>query len=358
MATYRLVRKLAAGGMAEVFLAKVVGAEGFEKPVAVKRILPSLAQDQEFVELFLREAKLTVSLQHANVVQVFDLGAVRGQYYMVMEFVDGENLRGLQRAATAQQVPLGLREVCFIVQQVAEGLAYAHEKLDASGRPLNLIHRDINPSNVMISTAGEVKLADFGIAKVANAQSGTEVGVVKGKVGYLAPEQVRGAAVDQRADLFLLGLLLYELLSGQQLFSGPDYFQILRSISSFDVKTTAQSRELTRKLFHKPPVAAMLFAGALRSLYDTSTVRALAAEARASRAYLTPEVLGALEVPVLLLWGESDRLLPSESLDYFRAHLPPHSEIHLVKGFGHVPQMERPGELVSHLVRFADARGL
>jgi serine/threonine-protein kinase len=237
VATYRLVRKLAAGGMAEVFLAKVVGAEGFEKPVAVKRILPSLAQDQEFVELFLREAKLTVSLQHANVVQVFDLGTVQGQYYMVMEFVDGENLRGLQRAATAQQVPLGLREVCFIVQQVAEGLAYAHEKLDGTGRPLNIIHRDINPSNVMISTAGEVKLADFGIAKVANVQSGTQVGVVKGKVGYLAPEQVRGAQVDQRADLFLMGLLLYELLSGQQLFSGADYFHILRDISSFDVKT-------------------------------------------------------------------------------------------------------------------------
>ncbi len=239
MATYRLVRKLAAGGMAEVFLAKVVGAQGFEKPVAVKRILPSLAQDPEFVALFLREAKLTVSLQHANVVQVFDLGAVRGQYYMVMEFVDGENLRTIQKAATVHQVPLGLREVCFIVQQVAEGLAYAHEKLDAAARPLNIIHRDINPSNVMISAAGEVKLADFGVAKAANVQSGTEVGVVKGKVGYLAPEQVRGAPVDQRADLFLMGLLLYELLSGQQLFGGPDYFQILRDISSFDVKTVA-----------------------------------------------------------------------------------------------------------------------
>jgi serine/threonine protein kinase/CheY-like chemotaxis protein len=237
VATYRLVRKLAAGGMAEVFFAKVLGAEGFEKPVAVKRVLPSLSQNQEFIELFLREAKLTVSLQHANVVQVFDLGCARGQYYMVMEFVDGENLRTLQRAAANQQVPLGLREVCFIVQQVAEGLAYAHEKLDASGRPLNIIHRDINPSNVMVSSAGEVKLADFGIAKAANVQSGTEVGVVKGKMGYLAPEQVRGEAVDQRADLFLLGLLLYELLSGQQLFSGPDYFQILRNISSFDVKT-------------------------------------------------------------------------------------------------------------------------
>ena len=239
MATYRLVRKLAAGGMAEVFLAKVLGAEGFEKPVAVKRVLPSLAQDKEFIELFLREAKLTVCLQHANVVQVFDLGSARGQFHMVMEFVDGENLRALQRAAAAQQVGLGLREVCFIVQQVAEGLTYAHEKLDAAGRPLNIVHRDINPSNVMVSSTGEVKLADFGIAKAANVQSGTQAGVVKGKVGYLAPEQVRGGAVDQRADIFLLGLLLHELLAGKQLFQGPDYFQILRDVSSFDVKTLA-----------------------------------------------------------------------------------------------------------------------
>jgi serine/threonine-protein kinase len=237
MATYRLIRKIAAGGMAEVFLAKVVGAEGFEKPVAVKRVLPSMAQDQEFVELFLREAKLTVCLQHANVVQVFDLGSINGQYYMVMEFVDGENLRALQRGAASNQVPLGLREVCFIVQQVTEGLAYAHGRADAAGRPLNIIHRDVNPSNVMVASSGEVKLADFGIAKAANAQNGTQVGVVKGKAGYLAPEQVRGAEVDQRADLFLIGLMLYELLAGKQLFGGTDYFQTLRNIAQFDVKS-------------------------------------------------------------------------------------------------------------------------
>ncbi|HZI06330.1 MAG TPA: serine/threonine-protein kinase, partial [Archangium sp.] len=239
MATYRLIRKLAAGGMAEVFLAKVVGAEGFEKPVAVKRILPSLAQDREFVELFLREAKLTVCLQHANVVQVFDLGFINGQYYMVMEFVDGENLRAVQRGAAGNQVPLGLREVCFIVQQVTEGLAYAHGRADAAGRPLNIIHRDVNPSNVMVASTGEVKLADFGIAKAANAQNGTQAGVVKGKAGYLAPEQVKGAEVDQRADLFLIGLMLYELLAGKQLFSGPDYFLTLRNIAQFDVKSLA-----------------------------------------------------------------------------------------------------------------------
>jgi len=239
MATYRLIRKLAAGGMAEVFLAKVMGAEGFEKPVAVKRILPSMAQDREFVELFLREAKLTVCLQHANVVQVFDLGALESQYYMVMEFVEGENLRALQRGGVAHGVPLGMREVCFIVQQVTEGLAYAHGRVDAAGRPLNIIHRDVNPSNVMVASSGEVKLADFGIAKAANAQSGTQVGVVKGKAGYLAPEQVKGAEVDQRADLFLIGLMLYELLAGRQLFQGTDYFQTLRAIAQFDVKGLA-----------------------------------------------------------------------------------------------------------------------
>ena len=134
--------------------------------------------------------------------------------------------------------------------------------------------------------------------------------------------------------------------------------RLVELLSSFDVKTVAQSRELTRKLFHKPPPALMLFAGALRGLYTTPTVRALAEEARATQAFLAPEVLRELTQPVLLLWGESDRLLPSESRDYFRAHLPPHAEIHSVKGFGHVPQVERPSELVSHLVRFADAQGL
>ncbi|QRN96243.1 protein kinase [Archangium violaceum] len=263
MATYRLIRKLAAGGMAEVFLAKVVGAEGFEKPVAVKRILPSLAQDREFVELFLREAKLTVCLQHANVVQVFDLGAINGQYYMVMEFVDGENLRAVQRGSASHQVPLGLREVCFIVQQVTEGLAYAHGRSDAAGRPLNIIHRDVNPSNVMVASSGEVKLADFGIAKAANAQNGTQVGVVKGKAGYLAPEQVKGAEVDQRADLFLIGLMLYELLAGKQLFGGTDYFQTLRNIAQFDVKA----------LSPLPGVPPALWSIVTRALAENPTAR-------------------------------------------------------------------------------------
>ncbi|MFY0583686.1 protein kinase domain-containing protein [Cystobacter fuscus] len=263
MATYRLIRKLAVGGMAEVFLAKVVGAEGCDKSVAVKRILPSMARDREFVELFLREARLTVCLQHPNVVQVLDLGALEGQYYMVMEWVEGENLRALQRGAAARGLLLGLREVCFIVQQIAEGLAYAHGRVDAAGRPLHIIHRDVNPSNVLVSSRGEVKLADFGIAKALNAQSGTQVGVVKGKAGYLAPEQVKGAEVDQRADLFLTGLLLYELLSGRQLFQGTDSFQTLRAIAQFDV----------RRLVPLPGVPAALWSIITRALAPDPAAR-------------------------------------------------------------------------------------
>ncbi|ATB35548.1 hypothetical protein CYFUS_000961 [Cystobacter fuscus] len=263
MATYRLIRRLAAGGMAEVFLAKVVGAEGCEKSVAVKRILPSMARDREFVELFLREARLTVCLQHPNVVQVLDLGALEGQYYMVMEWVEGVPLRTLQRGAAERGLLLGLREVCFIVQQISEGLAYAHGRVDAAGRPLNIIHRDVNPSNVLVSSRGEVKLADFGIAKALNAQSGTQVGVVKGRAGYLAPEQVKGAEVDQRADLFLTGLLLYELLSGRQLFQGTDYFQTLRAIAQFDV----------RRLVPLPGVPAALWSIITRALAPEPAAR-------------------------------------------------------------------------------------
>jgi serine/threonine-protein kinase len=221
--------------MAEVFLGKVVGAEGFEKPVAVKRILSNYEQDANFNELFLREAKVSMLLQHANVVQVLDLGKVRGQYYMVMEFVEGENLRALMRAAKGRKVPLGLREVCFITYQVADALAYAHARTDPSGAPLNIIHRDVNPSNVMIGTNGEVKLADFGIAKVADGHIETQAGVLKGKINYLSPEQVLGKPVDQRSDIFLLGLLLYELLAGKQLLEGS-YLNIVQKLGAFNEK--------------------------------------------------------------------------------------------------------------------------
>jgi serine/threonine-protein kinase len=260
--TYRIIQKLAAGGMAEVFLGKVVGAEGFEKPVAVKRILPNYEQDSAFTELFLREAKVSTLLQHANVVQVLDLGVSNGQYYMVMEFVEGENLRALIKAARARKVALGLREVCFITQQVADGLAYAHSRTDPSGAPLNIVHRDVNPSNVMIASNGEVKLADFGIAKVADGRKETQAGVIKGKINYLSPEQVTSKPVDQRSDIFLLGLLLHELLSGKQLLEGS-HLQIVQRLGAFD----------ERALEPLPGVPAPLWATLQRALAASPAAR-------------------------------------------------------------------------------------
>ncbi|MCP3059061.1 protein kinase [Myxococcus sp. K38C18041901] len=267
MGTYRIVKKLAAGGMAEVYLGKVVGAEGFEKPVAVKRILPSFVQDTSFVELFLREAKLSVTLQHGNVLQVLDLGTSAGQYYMVMEFVDGENLSALLKAARKRQVPLGLREICFIAQQVADGLAYAHGRTDPSGVPLDIIHRDINPANVMVASNGGVKLADFGIAKVADEErQETQAGILKGKINYLSPEQVHGRPVNQRSDIFLLGLMLYEMLAGKRLFEGSTP-QIIHALGSFD----------ERALEPLPGVPAPLWDLLLRALAANPDARCPAA---------------------------------------------------------------------------------
>jgi serine/threonine-protein kinase len=315
--TYRIIQKLAAGGMAEVFLGKVVGAEGFEKPVAVKRILPSYVQDAAFNELFLREAKVSMLLQHANVVQVLDLGTMGGQYYMVMEFVEGENLRALIKASRSRKVALGLREVCFITQQVADGLGYAHARTDASGAPLNIVHRDVNPSNVMIGTSGEVKLADFGIAKVADGHIETEAGVLKGKINYLAPEQVLSKPVDQRSDIFLLGLLLYELIAGRQLLEGT-HLQIVQRLGAFN----------ERALEPLPGVPAPLWAILQRALAASPAARFRTARefSEALQSFLFDHRLrvGSADIAALFARAFPERRSPLEDLAGARGE-----EIHL-----------------------------
>ena len=233
MGTYRLGRRFAIGGMAEVYLARTVGVGGFSKPVAVKRVLPHMAEDATFVEHFMQEARLTESLQHRNIVQVLDLGTHAGEPYMILELVDGENLRTLLKECARTGQRLTLREAICIAMQVAEGLAHAHESTSSDGRPLGLVHRDVNPSNVLLSAAGEVKLADFGIARAAEMQSDTQAGVVKGKPGYLSPELVRGQPAGQHSDVFLLGLLLHELLTGTALFHGLPFFQAIARIKAF-----------------------------------------------------------------------------------------------------------------------------
>jgi serine/threonine protein kinase len=213
---YQLLKKLATGGMAEVWLARQTGIEGFQKNLVVKRILPHLAEDREFVEMFRNEALIAARFNHPNIAQVYEFGEANGTYYIAMEFIHGEDLGRVMRkaASTGQWVarPLAIR----IVASACEGLHYAHSRTDDAGRPLRVVHRDISPQNILISFDGSVKLVDFGIAKAADQASLTKSGAIKGKFAYMAPEQAAGKPLDARADIFAIGLVLYELLTGHR----------------------------------------------------------------------------------------------------------------------------------------------
>jgi serine/threonine-protein kinase len=228
---YELLRKIAIGGMAEVFLAKAAGPMGFEKTLVVKQILPHLADDPKFVEMFLAEAKLAAQLNHPNVVQIFDFGEAEGHHFLAMEYVDGPNLRALVRRAQELGRPLDPPVVAKIISLACEGLAYAHEFQDpATGQPLGLIHRDVSPDNILISKTGAVKVVDFGIAKAANKTQQTRTGVLKGKLAYMPPEQLRLHPMDLRVDVFALGMVLYELLTGVRPFDAVDEIAIMQAI--------------------------------------------------------------------------------------------------------------------------------
>ncbi|WNG19004.1 serine/threonine protein kinase [Cystobacter fuscus] len=220
---YQLMGKLASGGMAEVYLAKAAGPMGFEKKLVVKRILPHLAEDESFIEMFFAEARLVARLDHPNIVQIFDFGEADGSYFLAMEYIDGLNLRVLLKRVRAAGERLPVALCAKIVSTACEGLAYAHEFVEPdTGKPLHLVHRDISPDNILVSTHGAVKLADFGIAKAANQLHRTQTGIVKGKASYMSPEQLQGKPLDARADLFALGVVLYELLSGRKPFEAEN----------------------------------------------------------------------------------------------------------------------------------------
>ncbi|MCY1045257.1 protein kinase [Corallococcus sp. bb12-1] len=228
---YQLVRKLASGGMAEVFLAKAAGPRGFEKTLVLKRILPHLAEDEAFVEMFLGEAKLAAQLDHPNVVQIFDFGEADGSYFLAMEYIDGPTLRRLIKRSTELKSPLPPALCAKMVAAAAEGLAFAHELTDAeTGTPLGLIHRDVSPENVLLSRQGAVKVVDFGIAKVAGQSHRTQTGVVKGKVAYMPPEQLQARAMDARVDVYALGMVLYELLTGRRPFDAATEVGMMQAI--------------------------------------------------------------------------------------------------------------------------------
>jgi len=240
---YVLLDRLAMGGMAEIYKAKTYGAEGFEKLLAIKRILPHAAADKEFIHMLIDEAKLSVVLSHANIVQVYDLGKVGEDYFISMEYINGINLRDLIYRLREHGKRILPELSVFMISEVCKGLDYAHRKTDANGHPLGIVHRDISPQNILISFEGEVKIVDFGIAKAAMNISHTMAGILKGKIAYMSPEQALGKTVDYRTDIFSAGIMLYEALTGQKLFNGESQFEVLKKIrtTKVDLKKLPES---------------------------------------------------------------------------------------------------------------------
>lgn len=233
---YTLIEQLAVGGMAEIWLAHMAGLEGFEKLLVIKKILPHLLQRPSFLQMFLNEARLAAQLNHPNIVQIYDLGKVDEIYFIAMEYIFGRDLSEIGYKTKKAQKPIPIEFATKIISQVCEGLYAAHNKNDTFGQPLNIVHRDVSPHNVLVSFSGNVKILDFGIAKAANQYDQTQQGILKGKVSYMSPEQILGDPIDARSDLFSLGAVFYELVTGYRLFTGDNDIAILRSITEDDVE--------------------------------------------------------------------------------------------------------------------------
>jgi serine/threonine protein kinase len=244
---YYLIERVNIGGMAEVFKGVSYGVEGFERLFAVKRVLPNISEDQEFIEMFIDEAKIAVQLNHANIGQIFELGNAENSYFIAMEFVQGKDLRALFDRVRKRNERIDIPMTCHIVKEVCEALEYAHNKKNERQEALNLVHRDVSPQNIIVSYDGEVKLIDFGIAKAAGKASKTQAGILKGKFGYMSPEQVRGRPIDRRSDIFSLGVVLFELLTLERCFQGESDFSTLEKVRNVDIRRPAPSTGTSRR---------------------------------------------------------------------------------------------------------------
>ena len=243
---YKILKKIATGGMAEVFLAKRMGVKGFEKLLAIKRILPQFSENEEFISMFIDEAKLAAQLNHRNIVQIYDFGNQQGSYYITMEYVFGKDLRTILQKSRERQKQLPLTQCAYIITEAARGLEYAHNVMDHYGAPLQIIHRDISPQNIFISYEGDVRIADFGIAKAASKSTETRAGVLKGKILYMSPEQAWGKPIDKRSDIYSLGVVLYELVANRKIFDADSEFSMLEKVRNAEV-------EFPLEIFEKIP---------------------------------------------------------------------------------------------------------
>lgn len=269
---YLLLERLAVGGMAEVFLSKSFGIEGFEKIIAIKRILPTMAEDEDFIEMFIDEAKIAGQLNHANVVPIYELGKIGDSHYIAMEYVWGKDLLQIMNRFRRMRKRMPPAMVAFVASRMCEALEYAHTKRDRAGKPLNLIHRDISPQNILVSYEGAVKLIDFGIAKAASRTTKTQAGVLKGKFGYMSPEQVRGLPIDHRSDIFAVGTCMYEMLTADRLFLGESDFSTLEKVRHATVSPLSemvpgippQLEEVIMKALSREPADRWQSAGELQ----------------------------------------------------------------------------------------------
>lgn len=227
---YTLLERIAVGGMAEVWKARMKGVEGFQKTVAIKRILPHLTDSSDFVTMFIDEAKLAAQLNHNHIIHIYDLGKIGDDYFIAMEYVDGKDLRTILNTAREKEQPLPLGLALLVASRLASALEHAHSRKDFDGKPLGLVHRDVSPQNVLISFEGDIKLCDFGIVKAVTKASKTQMGALKGKLQYMSPEQAWGRPVDARSDIFSLGALLFEMLTGRRLFSGDSEMSVLDAV--------------------------------------------------------------------------------------------------------------------------------
>lgn len=265
---YKVLEKIASGGMAEVFRAESAGLEGFKKTVAIKRVLPHLSEKKQFIGMFLDEARVSAQLSHSNCVQVFDIGVGDNTYFIVMEYVDGADLKGVIEHRRKTGTPFPVEEACLICVRICEGLSYAHELTDHGGESLHIVHRDMSPPNVLITRFGEVKIVDFGLAKANSQLEKSEPGIIKGKFSYLSPEAAQGLPVDAKTDIFAVGIILWELLAGRRLFMGETDLETVRMVQQARVPPIRQinpkvSAELER-------VIARALAGDPAARYQTA----------------------------------------------------------------------------------------
>ncbi len=273
---YHIVDRLAVGGMAELFKATLTGDHGFAKLVAIKKILPHLAADRSFVEMFIDEARITAQLDHRNIVQVYELGTDADTPYIAMQLVDGLDVLALLRECARAQIRLPPDLAAMIARDVLDALDYAHNAVDTTGKPLGIIHRDISPGNVLLSWRGDVKLTDFGIARAAERRHKTEAGTLKGKYGYMSPEQVSGGEIDQRSDLFSVGILLAEMVMARRLFTSTNDLDILLMVRDarldrlhkYASEFPVELRVLTTRALQRRPEDRWQTAGQFRDALD------------------------------------------------------------------------------------------